>query len=232
MTGMTEDQNLPTPPPLPRRHAAGTAVAVALIALGIVSAIIINQKRKTTAEGARAIIEASARKAEDLPVIGTVVDFTLKEASGMPVTMESLRGRVWIADFHFTYCGAACPRMNRNMSDLHREFVGKDEPKFVSITVDPSTDTPELLEEHARMYQADRARWWFLTGDPKEIGSLAEQLKLVYSATDRNAHSTKFALVDREGNVRGVYDGDAREKTAYDGLRRDLAALLAAPPKG
>jgi cytochrome oxidase Cu insertion factor (SCO1/SenC/PrrC family) len=215
-----------TPPPVPRRYAAGTTVAVVLIVAGIIAAIVINQKRKATFQGAQAIIEASSKRAEDLPVLGTVAPFTLKERSGQTVTLDLLLGRVWVADYFFTYCGGPCPKMNRNMGKLHREFIGRDEPKFVSITADPARDTLDAMTEHAKMIQADTERWWFLTGDQKELKSLATSLLLPYEIGNPSAHSTKFVLIDREGRIRGAYSGVEDQEVAS--LRRDLALLLAA----
>jgi len=208
----------------------GTVVALVLVAAGIVSAIVITNRRHMIADGAKAIMDATARRAESLPVLGTVEDFELFDQDGKRVTLASLLGRVWVAEYFFTYCGGPCPRMNRNFGALHREFLGEDEPKFVSITCDPQRDSLDVLADHARTQQADTTRWWFLRGEQRDLFQLAQSLKLPYEIGNPSAHSTRFVLVDREGQVRGAYIGtDDKE---VDDLRRDLRALLAAPPKG
>src|SRR5688572_11221633 len=99
---MTEE--IVDPPPTPRRPI-GTWIALIMIVIGIIAAIVINQRRHETAGGAKKILEASVRRAEDLPVYGTVTPFSLTERSGKTVTLETMLGRVWVADYFFTYCG-------------------------------------------------------------------------------------------------------------------------------
>jgi protein SCO1/2 len=205
----------------------GTLVALVLVAAGIVSAIRIAQRRHAISEGAKAILDTAGRRADDLPVLGTVGSFELIDQDGNPVTLGSLVGRVWVAEYFFTYCGGPCPRMNRNFASLHREFVGVDEPKFVSITADPQRDKLDVLQEHARMLQADTKRWWFLRGEQRDLHMLAQSLKLPYEIGNPSSHSTRFVLVDREGRVRGAYIGT--DDQAVQELRRDLAVLLASP---
>jgi protein SCO1/2 len=224
---MTEEVDVP---PLPRRPWVGTVVALVLIAGGIVSAFIVYERRQMLADGTKAILEASPRRADELPVLGTVGDFALTDQNGRQVTLGSLLGRVWVAEYFFTYCGGPCPRMNRNLAELHREFTGKDEPKLVSITCDPKRDTLDVLNDHARTNQADTERWWFLRGEEKDLQQLASSLLLPYQIGVPSAHSTKFVLVDREGQIRGAYTGT--DEKEVDALRRDLRALLASPPKG
>jgi protein SCO1/2 len=228
MNDAVQDPSI-VPPPVPRRHAAGTVVAIVLIAVGIVGAILINHRRHKVADGAKAIMEASTRRAEDLPVLGTVAPFTLTNQSGESVGLEALAGRVWVADTFFTYCGAVCPTMNRHLAELHRTFTGKDEPKFVSITADPGRDKPEAMAEHARTLQADLSRWWFLTGEPNELFRLAQSLLLPYEIGVPASHSNKFMLIDREGQIRGAYTGT--DPMAVRELARDLQVLLNSPPK-
>jgi protein SCO1/2 len=146
------------------------------------------------------------------------------------VTLASLLGRVWIAEYFFTYCGGPCTKMNRNLGALHREFARDDEPKFVSITCDPQRDTLDVLADHARTQQADTRRWWFLRGEQRDLHQLAQSLLLPYEPGNPASHSVRFVLVDRIGQIRGAYDGTDQAKV--DELRRDLRVLLAAPEKG
>jgi protein SCO1/2 len=221
---MSEDVREPREARRPRR---GTVVALLMILAGIGAAFVTSQRRHAVHEGLAEIIAAGPQKAEDLPVLGAVGDFSLTERGGGTVTDELLKGRVWVADFFFTYCGMACPAMSRNMSQLHREFVGPEEPKFVSFTADPLRDTLEVMSEYGRMNQADPDRWWFLTGDEKVLQRTAHSLLLPYELGNPASHSSKFMLVDREGRIRGAYDGTSGPE--LDKLRRDLKLLLSAP---
>lgn len=226
-----KEETPPTPPSpaVDRRSAKGTIVALVMIVLGIIGAYLVNKKRQTVAEGTQRILEASRRRAEDLPHLSRVADFALIERSGKPVTTGDLLGRVWVAEYFFTYCGRLCPRMNRNFAALHRDFTGADEPKFVSITCDPMRDTLTAIDDHARTLQADTNRWWFMTGEEKELQKVAHSLLLTYEIGVPDSHSSKFVLVDRNGEMRGAYDGLSDD--AMLELRRDLKLLLAAPVK-
>lgn len=216
-----------------RKVATGTIIALLMIGVGVICGIVINRNRQSEAQEIRKAEEAAPKSADDLPRegLGPVADFSLTESSGRTVTLADLRGRVWVAETFFTYCGAICPTMNRHFGDLHREFTGKEEPKFVSISVDPTRDKVPALADHARDQQADRDRWWFLTGDPKEIKKLTSSLMLPYEIGVPSSHSGNFMLVDRDGWVRGHYNGSDARGAEMPALRRDLGLLLAAPAK-
>lgn len=147
------------------------------------------------------------------PDYGRVADFTLTEASGKPVGLTDLRGKVWIASFIFTHCAGSCPIMTHHLAKAQQELPVRDDLKLVSITVDPGRDTPQVLAKYAASNDADRSRWLFLTGEMPEIRRLArETFKLAVDETagteeEPILHSSKFVLVDRNGAIRGYYDG-------------------------
>ena len=142
-------------------------------------------------------------------------DFTLTEKNGKQTQKTSLDGKVWIADFIFTRCAGQCPVMSAKMAQLSQ--VMKD-ISFVSFSVDPTHDTPEVLSAYADQYGADRQRWLFLTGPMNEINRIATGLKL--SRVDEPMmHSTSFILVDGKGMVRGLYD--TNEPSRLSQLKHD-----------
>jgi cytochrome oxidase Cu insertion factor (SCO1/SenC/PrrC family) len=176
------------------------------------------------------------------PVLAEVSeDFQLTNRDGRTITRDDLLGRPWIADLVFTRCVLACPVMSGKMAILDRELPGADwkaedggEPalRIVSISVDPEHDQPEVLEKYAEKFQASD-RWMFLTGDRVQIYHLAgEGLRLGYDPNpplvplrpgDNIYHSTRFVLVDAQGQVRGYYETLEGDDT--DQLRRDLRVL-------
>ncbi|MDP7019132.1 MAG: SCO family protein [Pirellulaceae bacterium] len=135
---------------------------------------------------------------------------------------DSLRGRVWVASFFFTSCPSGCLKMNREIAKLQHEF-GEHDVKFVSITCDPETDTPEILKTYSESFQADAKRWVFLTGDLERILDIGSgSFKLPIAA---KTHSTHLVLVDRHGMIRDTYRAlDAEHITR---LKRQLAKVLA-----
>jgi protoheme IX farnesyltransferase len=146
-----------------------------------------------------------------------VPDFTLTERSGKTVSRDDLKGKVWVASFVFTRCNGPCPQVTATMARLQKELDLKDAPnlRLVTLTVDPDQDTPNELKEYAARYQADPDRWLFLTGLPE-----AELHKLLHDGFkvtaqraekprpgDEFDHSSRLAVVDKHGNIRGYFDG-------------------------
>jgi len=157
-----------------------------------------------------------------LPVLATVPEFTLTERSGKPMGTDQLQGKVWIADFIFTNCGGPCPLMSARMSNVQKNLTDQENLRLVSISVDPDRDTPQVLSTYADQYGADPQRWWFFTGDRKEIYKLAiDGFKITVREPNQDAkalgehtilHSTYFVLVDRKLRIRGYYDATSEEK--------------------
>lgn len=164
-------------------------------------------------------------------VYGVIPEFTLTEASGRPVTLGELRGKVWIASFIFTHCAGQCPILTHHLALVQRDLPVREDLKLVSISVDPDRDTPAALSGYAAENKADRSRWWFLTGDKAAVRRLAiEAFKLpVADNPGRDdepiLHSSKFVLVDRAGAIRGYYDG--LDVQTIRQLVRDTRRLLA-----
>lgn len=167
---------------------------------------------------------------EPPPVMSPLPAFALVEADGHTLTGDDLRGRPWVADFIFTRCGGVCPAMTARMAALRRE--SPEDVVFVSITVDPAHDTPEVLGRYARHAGAGSG-WLFLTGERDALYRLAiEGFKLGVEEVPRERqpggdgpflHSSHFVLVDRRGFIRGYYD--SADEDALGRLRRDLAAV-------
>lgn len=174
------------------------------------------------------------RNAQPLPVFGEVSDFTLTERSGRTVTKDDLEGRVWVADFFFTSCASICPIMSGAMARLQQQVRDNREVTLVSISVDPERDAPERLGEYAARYDADPVRWWFLTGEKRVIYRLShesfrlsvEEIPEARREPDMEPvlHSSKFVLLDRQGRIRGYYDGEVAE--TVDLLAEDIERLL------
>ncbi len=169
-------------------------------------------------------------------VMGDIGAFSLTERSGRIVQREDLRGKVWIADFIFINCAGPCPLMTSRMAALQKTLTDFPDTRLVSFSVDPERDTPQALTEYAEKFQADKAKWIFLTGDKTAIYTLIQNSFLL-SAGETTAeqrqqpgadvvfHSTKFALVDKRGRLRGLYDSEQSDQ--LDKLVRDVGTLLA-----
>jgi protein SCO1/2 len=175
--------------------------------------------------------------AEGLPVLGEVPEFTLESSRHAEIRSASLRGAPWVADFIFTSCPGTCPTMSAQMARLQRGLVerGLVDVRSVSISVDPATDSPEVLQEYAERFGADAERWLFLTGERDELHSLIKngfKLAVAERSPEENTdgegiitHSDRFVLVDGAGHLRGYYHGT--DPADVDRLLADIETLHA-----
>lgn len=156
-------------------------------------------------------------------------DFEYVERSGKRVKLGDLKGDILVVNFFFANCPMSCLQFTRTIAALQDEL--KDEldasgVKFLSITVDPSNDTPERLQKYADSFSADPDRWWFLTAPLGETQELGRTLHVSVLGT---SHTDEMVLVDRTGTIRGAYDHKDPAKVAK--FKEDLRALLKEQPK-
>lgn len=149
--------------------------------------------------------------------------YSLVDHHERPFTPQTLQGRVWIAGFIFTSCPSSCPVVTKAMADLRDRYdrYGVD-VDMVSFTVDPEHDTPAVLASYVEEAGADNEHWRFVTGEPQQVIELvtsgfklgvgdreADEQGVAYDI----AHSTKLALVDGNGAIRGFYGIDGEHGT-------------------
>jgi protein SCO1/2 len=109
---------------------------------------------------------------QEPPILSDLPQFSLVDEDGAKVTRDDLLGRVWIADFVFTTCADACPRMQMKMRSLQERLVPAAQGGTIgllSVSVDPERDTPARLREYAKVYGQRKGQWRYLTGDQREI---------------------------------------------------------------
>jgi len=158
----------------------------------------------------------------DLPVMGQVPTFEMTSQDGKPFHSESLAGHVWVADFIFTHCPGPCLRMSSHMRKVQTATASTPEIRMLSFTVDPDRDTPPVLSAFASRYQANPARWVFLTGPQATLQMLSRETFKLGDVDGSMNHSTRFVLVDKQGRVRGIYgtqDEDPVRRVTADALQ-------------
>ena len=129
--------------------------------------------------------------------------FELTERSGKTVTSDELSGQPYVVSFFFSTCPSICVQQNQKLKELQDEFAG--EPvKFIAISVDPETDTPERLREYAARFGADPEQWLFMTGDLNYIRRIGAEI--YRQPVDQKFHSERFVLVDPKGEIEGFYN--------------------------
>ena len=151
--------------------------------------------------------------------ISFVRPFKFINQDGQPVTQENVKGKVFVAAYFFTTCKGICPRMNYNLKTVYEEL--KTEPDFLllSHTCDPETDSVAQLKKYVDSLGVNTRKWIFLTGRKDSLYSMArlsytidDPANNVKSIDDDFLHTQFWALIDRNGDVRKIYDGlDDRE---------------------
>lgn len=168
-----------------------------------------------------------------LPVISYVKPFHFTTQDGLMFTDQDMLGKVCVVEYFFTTCKGICPKMNTNMKGIYEEF--KEEPGFMilSHTCNPGTDSVARLKIYADSLKVDTKKWVFLTGRKDSLYQLARSAYLlddpknnVEKIEDQFIHTQFFALVDKDGKVRGqVYDGLKQDELIR--LQKDIKTLLA-----
>lgn len=174
-----------------------------------------------------AALVAACHHQSELPRLFPVPDAGLISESGQPFHLHENRGYVTVYDFIYTNCAGTCPMMTASMRRLTPKIAKDAKVRFVSISVDPARDTPQILRDYAMRVRNDD-RWTFLTGDRNTIRDLSiNGFKLAAGDPGPNGdpllHSSKFVVADKKGTIREYYggtDGDAPEHVA--GTVRDL----------
>jgi len=108
-------------------------------------------------------------------VYGVVPEFSFIERSGRTIERSELLGKVWVIDFIYTHCADTCPLQSAEMKRLQADLATEPDVRLVSITVDPTRDTGQILSRYANRFRADPKRWLFLTGDKEAIYRFAIQ---------------------------------------------------------
>jgi protein SCO1/2 len=180
------------------------------------------------------------QKEQKLPIYGekditptdtiyhTIANFKLVNQDSAVVTNETLRDKVYVADFFFTSCRTICPIMKTQMRRVYEAFETDPEVLIVSHTIDPEYDTVGLLKDYAERLDVKSNKWHFLTGSKDSIYYLAQTSYFVTAMEaeeepDGFIHSGAFLLIDKQGRIRGKYDGTKEEEV--DLLIRDIEIL-------
>lgn len=175
-----------------------------------------------------------------LPVYGDVGEFEFEfdNYDGRKISDELLRGKVWVVDFIFTTCGGLCPVMTTAMRTVQESTksdpaLGPDTLRLLSISTDPTVDTPARLRAYAEQFDVDPSRWHLVRGDFRTVQRFSQQaLKLgleratttqIDEGAEKVIHSNKFVLVDRRGRIRGHYAGTSPGEVQQ--LIADIARL-------
>lgn len=158
----------------------------------------------------------------------TVGNFSLTNQYGETVNQETVKNKIYVANFFFATCQSICPEMSTNLIDVQKAFEKDDSLLILSHSVNPMHDTVEVLQTYAQTYHAIKNKWHLLTGNKKTIYNLAKNDYLVNAIEDDGSaegflHSELFLLIDAKGRIRGMYDGT--DKAQVQKLIEDVNLL-------
>jgi protein SCO1 len=166
-----------------------------------------------------------------MPVLSYVKPFSFTNQYGNAVTQNETAGKVYVAEFFFTTCKSICPVMNRNMKAVFEAHKTDKDFLILSHSVDPATDTAGRMKFYADSLGVNNSNWFFLTGAKDSLYNAARTSYLLDDPKNNNEkiedqfiHTQFFALVDKNGQVRRIYDG--LKKDELKGLIKDIDELL------
>lgn len=178
------------------------------------------------------IIDRLKPQDREMVVIGPVPNFSLTNQNNETISQKDLLGQVYVVEFFFTTCPSICPIMHKSLVKVQDKYFGNPKVGFVSVSINPEHDTPEVLKAYAEENNVSNNNWQFLTGSLEDIYALANNGFNLYVAEAPEVeggfeHSGFFALVDKEGNIRSRLVQQGNPKIYYNGLEdSDVRELI------
>jgi len=157
----------------------------------------------------------------------TIADFKLINQNGDTITQDNYKDKIYVADFFFTTCQTICPIMTDQMHRIQENIINDDEVMLLSHSVTPEIDSVAQLKRYAIEKGVNDSKWNLVTGDRKQIYDLARKSYLVVKNDDSEdygmVHTENFALIDKDKQIRGIYNGVS--PTSVDSLLQDIKRL-------
>ena len=167
-----------------------------------------------------------------MPILSYVQPFSFTNQDGAAVTDKNLINKITVVEYFFTTCKGICPKLNTNMKQVYEIYKNEPDFQILSHTCNPDTDSVSVLKHYSDSLQVNTQKWIFLTGRKDSLYQMARGSYLlddpknnVEKIEDQFIHTQFFALVDRQGKVRGkIYDG--LKVLEVEQLKQDISKLL------
>jgi len=158
-----------------------------------------------------------------------VSDFSLINQNGDTITQAVYENKIYVVDFFFTRCQTICPVMTNNMAKIQKEFINDSDVMLLSLSVTPDIDSVSVLQKYAMDKGVIALKWNITTGEKKHIYNLAR--KSYFAVVEQGdgdlqdfIHTSNFVLVDKEKQIRGLYDGTDAEELKR--IIKDIKVLM------
>jgi protein SCO1 len=171
--------------------------------------------------------------ASPLADIGPAPPVALIDAEGRPFLLDYLRGKAVVVSFIYTTCNGSCPATTHNLYRVQQALkearLWGDRVEFVSISLDPTRDTPEVLRRYAKIYGADPAAWHFLTGPPDRVAEVIASWGMWAKVGPSGVldHPSRIFLIDPRGRQREIYN---LEFLTPEAILQDVRTVLQESP--
>ena len=148
---------------------------------------------------------------ERLANVGPAPDFELIAQSGNKFSIKDVRGKIVAVSFTYTSCIDTCPLLTAKMVSVQKKLGSKfgSEVFFVTVSMDPEVDRPEVLKAYAKALGSDLRGWAFVTGTEDEIQQVARDYGIFRKKREDGEvdHTLLTSIIDRTGTVRVQYMG-------------------------
>ena len=167
-----------------------------------------------------------------MPILSYVQPFSFTNQDGQQVTEAVYQNKISVVEYFFTTCKGICPKLNTHMKQVYEIYKNVPDFQIISHTCNPDTDSVSVLKHYADSLQVDTKKWIFLTGRKDSLYQMARGSYLlddpknnVEKIEDQFIHTQFFALVDKQGKLRGkIYDG--LKALEVEQLKQDISKLL------
>lgn len=165
-----------------------------------------------------------------LVIVGKAPSFSFTDQNGKIITNETYKDKIYVVDFFFTTCPTICPIMTTNMVRVQDAFPDNS-IGIASFSIDPETDTPEVLQEYAQKFGVTNPHWHLLTGDEEKIFKLSNEGFNIYAGKAEDElggfeHSGLFALIDQRGNIVSRKNDKGKPIIYYKGTESEGIEML------
>ncbi|MBA2611674.1 MAG: SCO family protein [Bacteroidetes bacterium] len=200
------------------------------LSLLLVSAAVFFSGCKPGAEQKKLVLPVfgEKKKSNTDTIYHSIGEFSFTDQFGQTINNKTVENKIYVADFFFATCQSICPEMTTNLKDVQKAFEGDDSLLILCHTVNPLHDTVEVLNAYSNLYGAKKNKWYFLTGNKQQIYDLAKNSYLVNALQEDGSpegflHSELLLLIDKQGRIRGMYDGT--DKVQVQKLIKDIKLL-------
>ena len=205
-----------------------TLISAALLAL-LATSCEENSSKDLSVLGPYEIHDTIVDGQMQLDTIYTQIkQFEFYDQDSNVIDHNTIEGKVYVTDFFFTSCPTICPKMKQQMLRIYDEFEDEDDLILLSHSIDPVRDSVARLNTFAKKLGVESSKWHMVTGNRDSIYGMAKHYMIAAQKDDLApggyAHSGAFLLVDKNKQIRGIYDGVDPE--SVDELMDDVKRIL------